>query len=94
MLSEATPGQPTPGTAYTHLNIAILGLELDSGAENLVPVPNNLDIANEQFSTALGFPRGVFLCDTVYAALELSEGNLAMAKGMFQQSIASLQSSE
>ncbi|KAF8169417.1 hypothetical protein K438DRAFT_1774215 [Mycena galopus ATCC 62051] len=83
MLSEASPGQPTP----------ILDLELYSGAENLVPVRNNLDIANEQ-STALGFPRAVLLCDTVYAALEHAEGNLAMAKVMFQQCIASLQSSE
>lgn len=91
-LAADSPEHPNPGTAYTHLNIAMV--DLDMGHADLGLVRQNLDCAKDQFANALGFPAGVLLCDCGYAALEMAAGNLAGARVMFEECVKALQHSE
>jgi hypothetical protein len=79
-LVRTTP--PGNTNAFDLLNLAVV--ENAMGADS-TDVRKNLDAARMQFTTSVGSPQAVLLCDAVYATLDLRDGNTAAARAMFER---------
>ncbi|KAJ7448904.1 hypothetical protein FB451DRAFT_757703 [Mycena latifolia] len=78
-LARGTPGGDT--NSFDLLNLAVI----DNGmGADLAVVRKNLDMARLQFSTIVGSPQAVLLCDAVDACLHLRKGDTCTARLMFE----------
>jgi len=77
-----TNGPPTPFTAFAHLNVALIDISTGSPPEM---IKTTLDMARRQFKIAFASPLGALYCDMAGADLCLLNGDIQVARQMFER---------